>query len=318
LRNPAGPHPFKLPATRVLGPELGRLPEISRDSDPGYREIAYEESNGVGYLHFAFLNGAMGTEACARLAEAYRKALDRPTKVIVLAGGPDFWSNGMDLNAIEASESPADESWRNINAIDDLAEAIIRTESHVTITAVQGNAGAGGVFLARAADEVWLREGVVLSPHYKDMGNLYGSELWTYLLPRHAGEENARRIMAARLPMGSAEAVTLGLADARFGTSAAEFLREVRVRAEAIATATDWEVRLAERNAARAREEARKPLQAYRAEELARMHRNFYGFDPSYHVARSNFVRRIPKSRTPITIARHRDKRLAVLGRNAS
>jgi putative two-component system hydrogenase maturation factor HypX/HoxX len=48
------------------------------------------------------------------------------------------------------------------------------------------------------------------------------------------------------------------------------------------------------------------------------MRRNFYGFDPSYHVARYNFVRRVPKSRTPISIARHRDKRLAVLRRNAS
>jgi putative two-component system hydrogenase maturation factor HypX/HoxX len=224
----------------------------------------------------------------------------------------------MDLNAIEASRSPADESWRNINAIDDLAEMIIRTESHLTVAAMAGNAGAGGVFLARAADEVWLREGVVLSPHYKDMGNLYGSELWTYLLPRHAGEENARRIMATRLPMGSAEAVALGLADLRFGANVADFLGEARSRAEALAAAPDWAARLAAKTRARAAEEARKPLEAYRAEELARMHMNFYGFDPSYHVARSNFVRRIPKSRTPITIARHRDKRLAVLGRNAS
>jgi len=48
------------------------------------------------------------------------------------------------------------------------------------------------------------------------------------------------------------------------------------------------------------------------------MRLNFYGFDPSYHVARYNFVRRVPKSRTPITIARHRDKRLACSWRNAS
>jgi putative two-component system hydrogenase maturation factor HypX/HoxX len=318
LRDPDSLHPFKLPATRVLGDALAGLPEVVLDSDQGYCEISYEERAGVGYLHFSYLNGAMGTDACTRLAAAYRSALLRPTKVIVLAGGPDFWSNGMDLNAIEAAQSPADESWRNINAIDDLAEAIIRTDSRLTVAALQGNAGAGGVFLARAADAVWLREAVVLSPHYKDMGNLYGSELWTYLLPRHAGEENARRIMAARLPMASAEAVALGLADLRFGANVADFLGEARSRAEALAAAPDWAARLAAKTRARAAEEARKPLEAYRAEELARMHMNFYGFDPSYHVARSNFVRRIPKSRTPITIARHRDKRLAVLGRNAS
>jgi putative two-component system hydrogenase maturation factor HypX/HoxX len=36
------------------------------------------------------------------------------------------------------------------------------------------------------------------------------------------------------------------------------------------------------------------------------MRLNFFGFDPSYHVARSNFVRKVPKSRTPLYLARHR------------
>ena len=44
----------------------------------------------------------------------------------------------------------------------------------------------------------------------------------------------------------------------------------------------------------------------YREEELEKMNRNFYGFDPSYHVARYNFVYKVPKSRTPLTIAHHR------------
>jgi len=318
LRDPASTYPFKLPATTVLKGAFGAIPEIDRDTDQGYREITYEETRGVGYLHFRFYNGAMGTDACTRLRAAYVQAVKRPTRVIVLMGAPDFWSNGMDLNAIEAAESPADESWRNINAIDDLSEAIIRTESHLTVAALQGNAGAGGVFLARAADEVWTREGVILSPHYKDMGNLYGSEFWTYLLPRHAGAENAQRIMAARLPMGSSEAVTLGLADARFGACPADFLEEVRTRAQALASAPDWAAQLAAKKRERVADEDKKPLAAYRSEELERMRLNFYGFDPSYHVARYNFVRHVPKSRTPITIARHRDRRLAPYWRNAS
>lgn len=317
LRDPQGAHPFKLPATQVLGEATGGLPEVERDNG-GYREILYEEENAVGYLHFSFLNGAMSTEACERLMAAYRNALAQPTKVIVLLGGPDFWSNGMDLNAIEAAPSPADESWRNINAMDDLAEAIIGTDSHLTIAVLQGNAGAGGVFLARAADHVWMRAGVVLSPHYKDMGNLYGSELWTYLLPRHAGAENARRIVEARLPMGSAESVALGLADARFAETVPEFCSEARARAEALAASGDWVERLTAKRRRRSEDEAAKPLAHYRAAELERMRANFYGFDPSHHVARYNFVHRVPKSRTPITIARHRDKRLARSWRNAS
>ena len=40
------------------------------------------------------------------------------------------------------------------------------------------------IALALAADQVWAHQGVVLNPHYKNMGNLYGSEYWTCLLPR--------------------------------------------------------------------------------------------------------------------------------------
>ncbi len=312
LRDTGCPYPFKLPATRVLGDALGHVPAVPVDSAEGYREIVYEEEGEAGFLHFRLYNGAMGTEACERLLAAYRAALARPTRVLVLMGGPDFWSNGMNLNLIEAAPSPADESWRNINAIDGLAEAILSTEGKLTVAALQGNAGAGGVFLARAADYVWLREGVVLSPHYKDMGNLYGSEFWTYSLPRRAGQETAAAIMKRRLPMGSAEAVRIGLADARFGETPGDFADKARARAIALAVAPDLADRLAKKQAARAAEEAVKPLLKYREEELARMRLNFYGFDPSYHIARYNFVRKVPKSRTPVTIARHRARRSPV------
>jgi putative two-component system hydrogenase maturation factor HypX/HoxX len=36
------------------------------------------------------------------------------------------------------------------------------------------------------------------------------------------------------------------------------------------------------------------------------MRRNFYGFDPSYHIARANFVRRVAPSWTPRHLAVHR------------
>ncbi len=318
VRDPAGPHPFKLPVTSVLAGNLVGVPEIEVDSPRGYCEIRYEEDGPVGALYFDFYNGAMGTEACRRLHAAYRAALERPTKVIVLMGGAEFWSNGMNLNLIEAAPSPADESWRNINALDDLSEAIIRTESHLTIAALRGNAGAGGVFLARAADRVWLRDGIVLNPHYKDMGNLYGSELWSYLLPKRAGHEAASRIVQARLPMGADEAVSLGLADACLGACRTQFPAHVAERAQALAVGPTWRALINEKKRGRAADEAEKPLSRYRAEELERMRLNFYGFDPSYHVARSNFVRKVVKSRTPVTIARHRDRRLQLIGRKAS
>ncbi|MET0106170.1 MAG: hydrogenase maturation protein [Sedimenticola sp.] len=306
MRDPVSDHPFKLPAVDLLSQEVEGLPEIEATASSGYREIWYEEANGVGYLHFPFYNGAMGTDQCQRLRQAYINARQRDTRVIVLMGGPDYWSNGMHLNLIEAAGSAADESWSNINAIDDLALEIITTDSHLTVSALCGNAGAGGVFLARAADQVWARRGVILNPHYKDMGNLHGSEYWSYLLPKYAGEENTQRITQGRLPMGSAEAQALGLVDGRFDVAPEQFAEQVMQEAEQLALHAGFEQLLQQKRLNRTEDEAVKNLAAYREEELEKMHLNFYGFDPSYHVARYNFVYKVPKSRTPLTIARHR------------
>ncbi|MEO1918177.1 MAG: enoyl-CoA hydratase-related protein, partial [Paracoccaceae bacterium] len=295
---------FKLPATMHISPEVS---EIALDSDQGYREISYHEEGEIGYLRFNFYNGAMSTSQIERLLTAYNSASKRPTKVIVMAGGEDFWSNGIHLNIIEAAPSAADESWRNINAMNDLSQAIICTNTHLTVAAMGANAGAGGVFLARACDYVWLIKSAVLNPHYKDMGNLYGSEFWTYLLPRYCGKENAARITAQRLPVGASEAVQLGLADASFGNDRSVFDIETAERAKALLE--NFSALKVIKNDRRDADEAQKPLANYREEELKKMHRNFFGFDPSYHVARYNFVHKVCKSRTPVTLARHRDKR---------
>jgi len=300
---------IKLPSTQAF-PEAAALPELPlvdcwKVPASTWQDIAYEEAGGVGFLSFDFYNGAMSTGQCRRLTEAFRWATQRPTRVIVLRGGSDFWSNGIHLNTIEAAESPADESWANINAIDDLAEAILRCETQLTVAAVGANAGAGGCFLARAADFVWVRDGIVFNPHYKNMGNLYGSEFWTYLLPPRVGEEGARAIMRHRLPMPAAEAVRLGFYDACLPGPG--FAVDVARRAAELAAADDFAERLTAKREKRAADEAQKPLAYYRAAELQEMRRNFYGFDPSYHVARYHFVARSPHSWTPRHLARHRD-----------
>ncbi len=304
LRDKSAAHPFKLPATTILEAESAELPEIA--SETGYRDIWYRQEGEVGYLHFEFYNGAMSSGQCERLRQAFLIATQQSTRVIVLMGGHDYWSNGMHLNLIEAASSAADESWRNINAIDDLAQAIIECDSHLTISAIQGNAGAGGVFLARAADLVWARDGVILNPHYKDMGNLYGSEYWSYLLPRYCGSECAEQISQARLPMGVEEAHQLGLVDEVLPGGRGPFEQSLQGMAGVLALGQRFTHTLEQKRIRRALDEAVRPLADYREEELKRMQRNFYGFDPSYHVARYNFVYKVPKSRTPTTIALHR------------
>ena len=121
-------------------------------------------------------------------------------------GGRDYFSNGIHLNVIEAAENPAEESWRNLNAITDLVREIIETDSHLVISALRGDAAAGGVALALAADHVVGREDIVLNPYYQHMGGLYGSEYWTYLLPRRIGAEmTATLINPPFTPIGAHE-----------------------------------------------------------------------------------------------------------------
>lgn len=312
-RRVEGERTFKLPAAMLLGEQLREAQECPADpfsfqNHKTYREIYYEEKNSVGYLHFEFYNGAMATEQCRRLLGAYRLALSRGIKVIVLMGGPDFWSNGIHLNLIEAAESPAEESWANINAMNDLAHALITTEGCFTISAMQGNAGGGGVFLALASDKVFAREGVVLNPHYKQMGNLYGSEYWTYLLPRRVGEDRAKELTENRLPVGAVEAKDMGLIDDCFGTDILSFRTAVEKIAEGLANSPDLDKIFQEKKRRREEDEKKKSLESYRVEEMEHMRLNFFGFDPSYHVARYNFVYKIPHSRTPPHLAKHRNR----------
>jgi putative two-component system hydrogenase maturation factor HypX/HoxX len=291
----AGQVYFKLPATHVLGDRLAHVPDMPLAIDQPYaertyREIWYEESQAVGYLHFAFYNGAMSTDQCQRLRAAFLRIRRRPTKVIVLMGSPDFWSNGIHLNVIEAAADPAHESWRNIHAINDLVRELIMTDSHLVIAAMQGNAAAGGVMLALAADLVYARKGIVLNPHYKGMGNLYGSEYWTYLLPKRVGATMARELTEALLPISTRTAHQIELIDEAFEEDAASFRHRIRLMAEELTSGPLYAHLLEEKRYTRQTDEASKPLQAYREEELQQMWLNFFGVDRSYHLARQRFV----------------------------
>jgi putative two-component system hydrogenase maturation factor HypX/HoxX len=294
---------LKLPVAVAFPGEWRQLPERADAA-----EVRYEEHGAVGVLHFPFYNGAMSTAQCEELLAACRAALARPTRVLLLAGGPEFFSNGIHLNVIEAAASPADESWRNINAIDDVCRAVLETTDHLMVAALQGNAGAGGCFLAFACDLVWARAGVILNPHYKNMGNLYGSEYWTYTLPRRVKRGSPSAVMENRLPVGAAQAAEIGLVDRVFDVARGDFMPRLIAEAHELAASGGFWPMLAAKQARRAADEAQRPLAAYREDELAQMRRNFYGFDPSYHYARAHFVGKVPHAWTPLHLALHRRK----------
>jgi len=296
---------IKLPAIFAMGDKGRNIPESDLnifEDDPTiktFREIRYEEANQVGYLHFDFYNGAMSTEQCNRLRRAFIATRQRNIKVIVLLGGEDIWSNGIHLNLIEASRDPAQASWENIHAIDDLIHEIICTDTHYIISAMHGNAGAGGVALALAADKVLAKRGIVFNPHTRNMG-LYGSEYWTYLLPKRIGTQRAVLFTEQCLPWGTDIAMEVKLIDTCLPAGPAHsentfkaFMQEVKTTAEEVVQLSYFPQLLNAKKFKRNRDESYKPLQKYREEELEKMHKNFFEDDGGYDYKRYCFVHKI-------------------------
>jgi putative two-component system hydrogenase maturation factor HypX/HoxX len=306
-----GERGLKLPSLRVLGQAALALPEAPLAHSHGIETedlagLQYREEGDVAFLAFQCHNGAMGTEQCRALSDALRIAGERKPRVLVLEGGRDFFSNGMHLGQIEAADDPAQESLLNIEALDEVVERLITLTGCITVAAVGAPVSAGGAFAALACDVVLSRRSVVWNPHYRNVGNLYGSEYWTYVLPRRVGEIRANVVVENRLPLGAEDAQALGLVDDVFSGPFAAFSPWVRDRAMALSRDPFWRLETQEKGLMRERDEADKPLASYREEELARMRLNFFGFNPSYHVARYNLMRKVPKSRTPLYLARHR------------
>jgi putative two-component system hydrogenase maturation factor HypX/HoxX len=108
------------------------------------------------------------------------------------------------------------------------------------------------------------------------------------------------------VPLGTSEALALGLIDGHAGPDTTRFQALVNTQAAELASSDRFTLALGEKRARRARDEAQRPLAHFRSDELARMRMNFYGFDPSYHIARHRFVHRTPHAWTPLHLARHR------------
>lgn len=290
LPGTAGPR-IKLPATMVLGDRVADVPEapspVTAD-DAGHREISYRRTGHVGVLTFDFYNGAASTGQCHRLAAALRAAKAQDTRVLVLQGGQVF-CNGIHLNVIEAHPNPQAEAWRNINAIDDVCREIITCTHQLVVAAVGGNAGAGGVMLALGADQVLLRAGVVLNPHYRTMG-LFGSEYWTYVLPRRVGGVRASGLTGECLPVGAVEAVGIGLADASLPGDRAAFDTAAVDHATALAGNAQLPHWLQAKARVRDHDEQCRPLETYRVRELAEMSHDIFDDRSGFAAARHSFV----------------------------
>ena len=149
------------------------------------------------------------------------------------------------------------------------------------------------LFLVSAHNSLSQRAWIALT-YYQHMGGLYGSEYWTYLLPRRVGAEMTAVLTGPPFTaLGTRQAVEIGLLDAAFGATLDSFRSQVRDMAERLARSPDLGQCLQDKRRRRARDEEIKPLNAYRKEELARSYRCFFGEDRSYHAARRRFVHKL-------------------------
>jgi len=293
---------FKLSSMHVIAQQFSNPEQFSHLTVLESRvqnDIKVETQNSVAYVSFDFYNGAMNTEQCLDLLARLRELRHRDDiRVVALLGGEDFWSNGIHLNFIQAATDPARESWRNINAIDDIVHEIIAMTNKLTVAALRNNAGAGGAIMPLACDKVLAREGVVLNPHYLSMG-LFGSEYWTYLLPKRVGDAKAKELIESCLPILVTQAHELGMVDKLFPEDWDSYHQALQRECEALADDANYFSLLARKQYSRMQDEAIRPLESYRQHELQRMKAIFDNSQSEYHHLRYNFVYKISCNATP-------------------
>ncbi|XP_047130059.1 hydrogenase maturation factor HoxX-like isoform X2 [Hydra vulgaris] len=277
---------LKLPAIYWLQQaknSIGYIPTLKLNYSVGeepqtFQEIWTNVVDGVCFIHFNFYNGAMNVSQCKQL-ESVLKLVDsnRLIKTVVLMGGYNCFSNGIHLNVIDHAEDSFNESWENINAINDVVKQIFQM-SKTTISALQGNAGAGGCMMSLASDYVWCRKGVVLNPHYKSM-KLFGSEYHTYFLKKRVGLRKSQELLDSTMPILSSTALDIGMFDKVEGNTVEEFRDFVYKESLSINSRFVKE---------KTYQQIFDELEHHRKKELSMMIKNFRSSE--YNEARKNFV----------------------------
>lgn len=268
-----------------------------------------EHANTAAYLYFKHYNGAMSTDQCSRMVEAMnfvleKAASDQSIRALVLMGG-SYFSNGIALNVIEAASDPAQESWLNINRIDDVVHYLLHefpSRNIATIAAIRGNAAAGGVALATACDFVIAGSDVVLNPAYRAIG-LYGSEYHSLSYHGRCGEAKAKTMLSAMMPMSPLQARQTGLVDFVFPGSGAVLDDHIQTHVSIMLKDNVPRKGLWKRNV----DLSLPALARARAVELAEMSKDFWSPRAvRYHSRRFDFVRKIKPTCTPLRFASHR------------
>lgn len=212
--------------------------------------------------------------------------------VLVFKGSKRNWSNGIHLNVIENASNPEEEAWQNIVAINKIVKAIYRISDKLTISAIQANAGAGGVYLALATDYCFTKDGVVLNPHYKNMG-LHGSELHSVTAALKFGNSILNYLKDSAKPLLVQEAVSLNLIDS-LSTEGEDFLGRVLQFGDELAEDKKrLKGELIKRNEKRKMLFKFKALEEYEKEELSEMRTDIFEDRNGFAGKRRAFVKKL-------------------------
>jgi putative two-component system hydrogenase maturation factor HypX/HoxX len=250
---------------------------------------------GAAVIHFAFLNGTMSKSQCEHLTSFFHEVSSRDdVKMIVLVGGKSAWSNGINLNKIEASSDAA----KDINTINDFVKAIFSTNK-ITIAALQGNAGADGAMAALACNYIWTHEKAILNPHYKSMG-LHGSKYLTHFLLKCIGDEIADQLTETCMPVSARMAKALGMIDDILTHDQASFMDLVHIYSDAVARNEPLVQVMKSKKMEQCTDDWFKHLEFICSHELLIMHVNFTT-NNEYIQAHKNFVYK----KNPTTIPVH-------------
>ncbi|CAM9788718.1 unnamed protein product [Chrysoparadoxa australica] len=314
----SGKRGIKLPATSALPEEvvdqLPTVPSPAWETSPGpwyarpantWADCWVSVVDSVAYINFDFYNGAMSTDQANRLQATLAEVGARDDiKAVVLTGGYNSFSNGIHLNVIEskvAAGQDEQESWANINAINDVIKEVLAMQDKVTVSALRGGAGAGGCMLALAADRVWVHDNVTLNPHYGSMG-LHGSEYWTECLPRRVGQEMAQHLTSTMQAVSATRALHINLVDRVLADNVEEFQQNLHGCVQKLVR--DESKRILTNKQAAYTSGWQNDLEAARARELAIMAHNFRSAE--YKAARSRFVKKKKSLVTPSQLTSRR------------
>lgn len=293
---------FKLQSTYVLKDKIKgvkelRLPLIFDMSYKTFYEIGSHRDGDVAYLCFNFHNGAMTSEQCIRLKYAF-DYIKEDAKVVVLIGAEEFFSNGIHLNVLEDSKKQGEDGWSNINAMNDVVKSIIFSDEVITVASLHKNAGAGGVFLALACDYVVASETTVLNPHYKTLG-LSGSEYHTYSLPKRVGEEKAKELLDACLPLSANKAKEIGMVDEVFAQE--NYFEDLRSFASSLLEDEDsYNNFIYDKQDYL--EQNREYINECKEQELKVMHPEFWNETSEFYILRHEFVYKVCPIKTPVRL----------------